>query len=129
MKRAHFLAAAGTLGVFFGLSMIVSPDAMLNSMTTMTGAGATNVLRLAGVALLTVGVINIMARNDPGSDALSAIMTGNIVLHVVGWGLDIVDWRSGMLKQSGIVMGSIVHGLLLVGFVYYYVKMGKRVTT
>lgn len=128
MKRAHFLAAAGALGVFFGLSMIVSPDAMLNNMTTITGAGATNVLRWAGVAVLTVGVINIVARNDPGSDALSAIMTGNIVLHVVGWGLDFVDWRAGLVKPAGMAMGSAIHGLLLVGFVYYYVKMGKRVT-
>lgn len=129
MKRSHFLLLSGILGCSFGLLMIVSPDMMLAQMTTITGAGAINVLRWTGAADLSIGIINIVARNDNGSDALSAIMTGNIVLHVIAGGLDVADWRAGLLLNSGIAVGSIVHGLLLAGFVYYYVKMGKRIVT
>jgi len=84
------------------------------------------VMRWMGTALLTIGVINLFARNDAGSDALRAIMTGNIVLHIVAWGLDFLDWRGGVVKPSGMVMGSVVHGLLTVGFVYYLARMPRN---
>ena len=34
---------------------------------------------------------SILARNDPGSDALRAVMIGNVVLHVVAFVLDVMD--------------------------------------
>lgn len=125
MKRSHFLAIAGVIACFFGLSMILVPDMMLANMTTLTGDAA-KPLRWLGTALLTVGVINIYARNDTGSDALRAIMSGNIVLHVVAEMIDVIDYRAGVVKGSGVAMGTIVHSLLTIGFIYYLVKLGPK---
>ena len=126
MKRNHFLLLAGLLSLFFGISMIVTPGQMLANMTTIAAGGASNAMRWLGASLVAIGAINLFARNDPGSEALRAVMTGNIVLHVIAWGLDFLDYLNGIVRPSGIVTGSIVHLLLTVGFVYYLGRMGRQ---
>src|SRR6185436_6153732 len=113
MKRQHFLLLAGLLACFFGFSMIAAPGQMLLNMTTVDPvAGPTNVMRWMGAGLVAIGCINILAKNDPGSPALHAIMVGNIVLHVIAEVLDLIDYRAGVVVQRGVIMGTAVHVLL-----------------
>ena len=77
--------------------------------------------------LVSIGLINFLSRNDPGSPALRAVMIGNIVLHVVAFIVDVYDYRISFIKISGLVSGSIVHGLLVVGFVYFLRRVSKSV--
>lgn len=126
MNRSRFLVIAGAVGCVFGLSMILVPVQMLAGMTTITSACSMNAVRWMGPGILAVGVINIFARKDPGSDALRAIMTGNIVLHLIAWSLDFTDYRAGIVTPSGFALGTVVHALLAAGFVYYYARMGPR---
>jgi hypothetical protein len=123
VKRSWFLLVAGVLACGFGIAMLLEPGQMLTNMTSATSTDAAYVLQWMGVALLSVGFINILSRNDPGSAALRAILVGNIVLHVLGFGEDFNQHRLGFVLQSGVVMGGVVHGLLTIGFVYYLVTM------
>jgi hypothetical protein len=119
VQRKHFLALAGVLALGFGAAMIFSPAAMLGNITTLTDPGSPHVLRWLGSGLISVGVINILARNDPGSEALRAVMIGNVVLHVVALVLDVMDHLAGIVKASGLASGAIVHIGLTIGFLIY----------
>jgi hypothetical protein len=122
MKRHHFLLLAGILASLFGLSMVFAPAQLLANMTTDASAGAALVLRWMGCVLVSVGVINILARDDAGSPALMGVMVGNVLVHALGLIVDLVDYATGFIRLSGIVMGSVVHVGLLVGFLYYLRK-------
>ena len=104
--------------------MLASPQQMLANMARDTQE-ARWVLQWMGCVLVVVGVINILARNDEGSPALRAIMIGNIVLHVLGLGVDVYHHLEGFVQISGVVMGAVVHGVLIAGFVYYVGKLPR----
>jgi xanthine/uracil permease len=88
-------------------------------MTNASAVESALVLRWVGSGLIAIGLINILARNDPGSTALRAVMLGNIALHVIAYTVDLNDFQSGFIKTSAIVMGSVVHILLIFGFLVY----------
>lgn len=119
MKRPQFLLLAGVLACLFSLMMMLAPDRMLANVSNIPPGGASNVTRWLGANLFAVGVINILARNDSGSEALRAIMVGNIVLHLAAMAFDIMDFTNGIVKTSGVAMGAVVHIGLVLGFLYY----------
>jgi len=122
MKRQTFLLVAGLLACAFGLGMMLSPASMLTNMTTGGGADAARVLRWAGTALFSIGIITFFSRNDPGSSALKAVMVGNVMIHALAMSFDIADHLGGFVNKPGIIMGSIVHLVIGGGFIYYLVK-------
>jgi hypothetical protein len=119
VQRKHFLVLAGVLALCFGATMIFSPATLLDNISTLTDPGSPHVLRWLGSGLLAVGVMNLLARNDPGSDALRGVMIGNVVLHLVALVLDIADYSAGIVKASGVGMGAIVHIGLAAGFLIF----------
>ena len=125
MSRSAFLLVAGVLAAAFGTMMLVFPQQMLTNMAR-DAPEARCVLQWMGVVLLSVGVINILAKSDAGSPALRAVMVGNIVLHVLGFGIDVVQHLEGFVQASGVAMGGLVHGLLTAGFAYFLAKLPKR---
>ena len=124
MARRHFLFVAGLMAMFFGGAMLLAPDQMLTNMAVDT-PGAERVLQWMGVPLLAIGFINIGSRHDEGSVALRAVMLGNIVLHVIGFGIDVYGYMHQFVQTSGVIMGGIVHGLLTAGFAYYLAKLPR----
>ena len=119
MKRSQFMVLAGGLACLYGLAMIFVPAQMLANMTTSSTYEAALVMRWMGTGLIAIGLINLLARNDPGSTALRAIILGNIALHALGYTMDLKDFRTGFIQMSGIVMGSVVHLGLILGFLIY----------
>ena len=125
MKRSVFMVIAGILAIIFGCTMLFNPGQMLTMVAIETNLSTKVVLQWMGCPLISVGIMNILARNDAGSPGLRAIMLGNIILHGLGWGIDVYGYMQGYLLMSGLVMGSVVHGLLIAGFWYYLSKPGK----
>jgi hypothetical protein len=125
MSRSVFLIIAGVMALFFGLSMLLAPAQMLSNMAR-DSPDARFVLQWMSCVLVAVGVINILSRNDTGSPALRAVLVGNVVLHVTGLGIDFYHHSQGFVQASGVMMGAVVHGLLIIGSAYYLSKL--RVT-
>ena len=67
-----------------------------------------------------------LARNDPGSLALRAVMVGNIAFHTLGIGFDAYDYVAGLMKTSGLVSGLVPHSLLAIGFSYFVLKLPRQ---
>jgi hypothetical protein len=125
MTRKQFLLVAGVLALFFGASMLLAPQQMLANMA-VDAPEARRVLQWMAVTLLAVGCINILSRDDPGSVALRAVLIGNIVLHVLGFGIDVYHHSLGFVQTSGVAMGAVVHGLLTAGAAYFLAKLPAR---
>jgi hypothetical protein len=56
-----------------------------------------------GIALASIGVINVLARSDPGSPALRALLAGNIGLHVLAAIVDVAQHLQGFVQTLGLV--------------------------
>ena len=81
------------------------------------------VTQWVGFCVFSVGLMNFLARNVPGSIGLKAIMIGNIVFHSLGIGFDTYDYSIGIMRLEGLITGLIPHSLLTVGFIYYLLKL------
>lgn len=125
MKRSVFLIIAGILPILFGLTMIFNGNQMLGIVSIETNLSTRVVLQWMGCPLMALGVMNLLARNDAGSPALRALMIGNILVHVFGAAVDAYDFAKGYINAQGIGMGSVVHGILILGFGYYLAKLPK----
>jgi hypothetical protein len=126
MKRSSFLVIAAIIPLLFGLVMMLIPDKMLsNSLTSEANLQTRSVTQWTGFGVFTVGLINFLSRHDTGSIALKAIMIGNIVFHSLGICFDIYDYSIGVMKSSGLITGLIPHALLIIGFIYYLLKLPK----
>lgn len=126
MKRSIFLTIAAIIPGLFGLVMIFFPDKMLsNSLIGEINLATRIVTQWVGFGAFSLGLINFLSRNDPGSTTLNALMIGNIVFHSLGLVLDIYDYSIGIMKLSGLITGLVPHSILIIGFVYYLSKMTK----
>jgi uncharacterized protein YjeT (DUF2065 family) len=123
MKRKTFMLIAAILAFIFGLSMLFAPRQMMQNMATAADPSSYNVLQWAGTMLVAIGLINFLARNDAGSVALRAVMIGNVFLHALGIIVDVRQHLSGFVNASGLATGTVVHVLLIAGFIYYLRKM------
>ena len=126
MTQSVFLLIAAIIPLLFGLVMMFIPGKMLdNSLTTSADLNTRSVTQWVGFGVFTIGLITFLARNDTGSDALKAIMIGNIVFHGLGLCFDIYHHRKGVMKLSGLITGLIPHTLLIFGFVFYLSKLAQ----
>jgi hypothetical protein len=125
MKRNVFFIISALLAWVFGLMMIFLPDSMASGATPGVNIG----MQWFGIAMVSVGIINFFSRNDPGSKALTAVMIGNIFLHLAGGAADIYDYTLGTVQLSSILMPGLVHLLMVIGFVYFLFKKEEKIAS
>jgi hypothetical protein len=124
MQRNRFLVVAAVVPCVFGAVMLFAPGVMLsNGLVFPIGASTKVTTQWAGYCVLALALINFLCRNDPGSPALRAVMTGNIVFHALGIGIDAYDFSIGAIDVSGLLSGLIPHSVLGGGFIYYLAKL------
>ena len=124
MNQNSFMLIAAIIPLLFGVVMMFFPAKMLsNSLTSEANLQTRSVTQWVGFGTFTIGLMTFLARNDPGSTALKAIMIGNIVFHCLGLCFDIYHFRIGIMKLSGLVTGLLPHTLLTIGFVYFLTQL------
>ena len=123
MTRNRFLLLAAIVPGLFGGVMMLAPEMMLaNSLTATVDPATREVARWVGFAVFSLAWITFFSRNDPGSLALRAVMSGNLVFHALGIVFDIYGYATSVMTTSGLVMGVIPHALLGIGFGYYLTR-------
>ena len=125
MARSSFLTLSAIFSVLIGFTMLVAPEWTLLHIAKSADVSAFHVLQWAGDALLAIGVINFLARYDEGSEALSALMIGNVIFHALETGVDIYHFCIGFLNVFGLVSLLTLHLILLAGFIHYLRQMNK----
>ena len=125
MSRSSFLTLSAVLSFLIGLSMLMAPERMLVHIARSVDPSAFHVLQWAGDTLLAIGIINFLARYDEGSEALRAVMIGNIMFHALETGVDIYHFCIGFLNVFGLISLLTLHLILLAGFIHYLRQMNK----
>jgi len=126
MKQSIFLLIGAIIPLLFGLVMMIAPDYMLSNSLTREGDLLTSsVTQWVGFGTFTVGLITFLSRKDAGSMALKAVMIGNIVFHILGLCFDFYHYSIGVMKLSGLLTGLLPHTLLIIGFIYYLLRLPK----
>lgn len=126
MKRDTFLLIAALVPLAFSLVMMFAPGKMLSTSLVVEADLQTHaVARWVGFGVFSMGIITLLARHDKGSIALRSIMTGNVVFHLLGLFFDTSDYFTGVMTFSGLITGLIPHALLIMGFVYFLLKLPK----
>lgn len=126
MSRQTFLTIASAVSLLFSAYMIAAPGKMMEGMGVGPNAGTNVVLQAMSVMLLSIAVMTFLARKDPGSQALRAILIGNVVMHTVALPIDWIAYAQGVFTQlSGILPGTIIHVIFALGFIYF-LKVGQN---
>ena len=127
MRRHHFFIIAAVVPLVFGAVMMLVPDMMLsNSLAAEVHASTRIVTQWVGFGVFSLGWINFLSRNDAGSQALRAVMIGNIIFHALGIGFDVYGYVAGVMTTSGLVSGVVPRSLLVIGFLYFLVSLPEQ---
>ena len=77
MTRNRFLLLGAIVPGLFGLVMMVAPEMILsNHLVDTVYPATTEVTRWGGFAVFSLAWITFLSRNDPGSPALRAVISG-----------------------------------------------------
>jgi hypothetical protein len=114
------LIASGVVAILFGLFFLLGAERAVRSFDL----GASNLairlfVRSEGAALVSVGIINLLANIDDGSPALKAIVIGNIAIHALSVA---VDFSERYQRKAGVWFGLLVHVVFLVWFGYWLIN-------
>jgi phosphotransferase system glucose/maltose/N-acetylglucosamine-specific IIC component len=81
MSRVYFLIVTAVAEVGLGLALLVLPAGPLALLLGISTPAEDSlfIARIAGAALLAIGVMSSLARRDPGSPALRGVLSGILV--------------------------------------------------
>jgi hypothetical protein len=113
--RVVFIAA-GVVGLLFGLFFLLGAAQAIQSYDL--GAPTVPALlfaRSTGAALISLGVINLLASFDRGSTALRALAIGNVLIHILSIG---VDFSQPYARNAGVWVSVAIHVVFIAAFGY-----------
>ena len=118
MRFGTFMPIAAVLALVFGLAFILVPAQLMSLYGMTLGPDGQWIGRYCGSALLGIGVLNWLGRNDSQSEALRAIVLGNFVTSVTGLVVAILNALLG--TGNALVWSTVVIYLFLtLGFGYF----------
>lgn len=82
-------------------------------------------LRVIGGAILSSGVLNFMVMNHSDNITFKAILVFNIVFHALGMLVDFYGMFQNLVHFEKTVVGNGVHVFVIIGCMYYLMKMKK----
>ncbi len=118
MKRSTFLAISAFIAIIFGLVMFIMPGRASGMYSIAMSEGAKAMERYLGAFLVSIGIMNWIARKADDSLALRAILYGNLAVHALTLVTDLLAITSGAVTSQA--WGSaVLHVVFGAGFAYY----------
>jgi hypothetical protein len=112
-----FLVAA-VLSLIFGIGFVVAPQLVLEQHGMTTNDGFLMMMRSTGGALLGYALILWSVRDAQPSVALTAIVRGSFVFHLIAFGANAYGIATGVMNVMG--WGPVlIHLGLAIGFGYH----------
>ena len=108
MQRARLFLVTAILEVVTGLSLLVLPSLPLSLLLGVDQAApdALFIARVAGAALLAIGITCYLARNDKNSPAQTGVLTGALIYNVAIAAL--LVYCGTALAMTGIALWPVV---------------------
>ncbi len=124
MNRRLFLTLGSIIALTIGTLALLQPAWLLQSKGVAMNAAANVWMQETGVALVSIGIVAFLVRNQPDSPALRAFLVGNTVLQIGLLIIELMAFSEGVItKLSGIAPNSVLHIALASGFAYFAASM------
>jgi hypothetical protein len=125
MKLNTLILIMALLSLVWGAGFILLPESMWSMYGLALDSSGIYVSRELGAIFFTLGVILWFARNDPGSQALRAIVLGLFIGNALGFIVTLIGQFSTGVNAMGWV-GALLYALLALGFGYYTLKAPRE---
>ena len=106
MQRSTFLLICSGITVLFGGSMLFAPSIAADGYALAPTPELIMMFRAVGAAVLAIGVVNFLVRNEPDSTALRSVLVLNALYHtlaIINVGVSIA--------AGAVLIGAAVPGL------------------
>lgn len=125
MNLKNFLFLNAILFVPFGIAMVILPNALFPLFGIDLDADGTVMARVFGSALLTIGLMCYLVRNDStSSNGIKAILIGNFLFHTIDAVSTLIASLNGVMNALGWMFFGL-HAALSVGFLYFLTRKMK----
>lgn len=129
MKLGNLMLIKSIVCLFFAVGFLVVPMPLLSLFGIGVGPGAVLMSRFFGAAFVVLGLLLLLGRNDPGSEALRAIVLAVFIGDIIGFIVALLGQLSGMMNTLGWLVVALWLVLAL-GFGYFQLlKPGASRTT
>ena len=118
MKLKHMMLIKSVVCLLFGLEMVLIPVQAMELYGTTLSPGGALMTRLFGTSLLLLAILLFLAREDPGSKALGAIVLAVVIGDTIGFVVALISQLSGVSNALGWTT-VIIYLLLALGFAYF----------
>ena len=117
MKLSNLLVVAAAIGAVFGVGFVVASGPLLSIYGITLDKAGTLVAQLFGAALISLAVLNWLARTVTDPAARQAVVLGNLAGDVVGFVVILLGQLAGIANVLG--WSSVaIYLLLALGFAY-----------
>jgi hypothetical protein len=118
VKLSNLLVVAAAIGAIFGLAFVVASGPLLAIYGITLDKAGTLVGQLFGAALISLAVLNWLARNVTDPAARQAVVLGNLAGDVVGFVVILLGQLAGIANAIG-WSNVAIYLLLALGFAYF----------
>ena len=120
MSRTSFLTITGIIAFAVGCMALLLPALLLEGKGVAPGHAVMVWVREVGVLLVALGVTTFLVRNHPDSPTMRAFLTGNALLQIAIFPIELMAFATGTITELGGVLPiSILRLVRAFGFVHY----------
>lgn len=117
MKLRTFLMIVAVVALLYGLGLLLLPAFMATTYGFGTSASEILLARFFGVAMLTLGLINWLAKDLTGA-GIKPIILGSLIGDLVGVIVALMGTLSGVMSAVG-WSAVVIYLLFVLGFAYF----------
>ncbi len=117
MKLSNLLVVAAVIGAVFGVAFVVASGPLLSIYGITLDKAGTLVAQLFGAALISLALLNWLARNVTDPEARQAVVLANLAGDIVGFVVILLGQLAGIANALG-WSNVAIYLLLALGFGY-----------
>jgi hypothetical protein len=117
MKLRTYLMIVAVVALLYGLGLLLLPAFMATTYGLGTSPSEILLARLFGVAMLTLGLVNWLAKDLTGASAKPVIL-GGLIGDAVGVIVALMGTLSGVMSAAG-WSAVVIYVLFVLGFAYF----------
>jgi uncharacterized membrane protein YfcA len=125
VKLSNLLVVAAVIGAVFGVGFVVASGPLLAIYGITLDKAGTLVAQLFGAALISLAVLNWLARNVTDPEARRAVVLANLAGDVVGFVVILLGQLAGVAYALG-WSNVAIYLLLALGFAYVQFMEPRR---
>ncbi len=124
MTRNSFLKIASSIAIAVGIFALFFPAILQESKGTIPNNATYVWTSEVGILLIAISIMAFLVRREENSKTLRVFLLGNATIQIGLFVIELLAYINGIItKLSGIIPNSIIHILLTIGFLYFFITI------